>query len=280
MDFLSRAGLAGGPDGVAEFLQRLQAHVGQDRQDVGQGHRRAATIEFETELQRAVVGMAEGAHGDRFADGRVAGLVQAIDFLQVIDRLRGVVALPVARSESFGPAGAHGADLAVVDLGGAECAFEAIDPAAAGLDDLGVQSPRVRRRVSARGHADDIVDAHQGRVRQLRIPGRQTSAPGPGQDAADPLAHPGVVALAWHEGQDRDEPVERVLAGEDLDPGPVEQVQDAQSRRQQLVFRNLEEFVPGIVLQNVLQPLLVVTAGRLSGAVEDLGDLPADQRHL
>ena len=69
---------------------------------------------------------AEGAHGDWFADGRVARFVQAIDFLQVIDRLCGVVALPVARSEGFGPAGAHGADLAVVDLGGAERAFEAM----------------------------------------------------------------------------------------------------------------------------------------------------------
>jgi carbon monoxide dehydrogenase subunit G len=38
------------PDGVAELLQCFQSHVGQNRQDIGQGHRGSAVIELEAEL--------------------------------------------------------------------------------------------------------------------------------------------------------------------------------------------------------------------------------------
>ncbi|MNR53584.1 hypothetical protein D3C85_1736210 [compost metagenome] len=65
-------GVARGADDVVRFFQRLQTHVGQDRQDVGQGHGRAATIELEAELQRAFVRRAEGPYGHRLGVDAVA----------------------------------------------------------------------------------------------------------------------------------------------------------------------------------------------------------------
>ena len=47
-------------DGVAELLERLQTHIGQDGKDIGQRDRRAPAIELEPELERRVVRLAEG----------------------------------------------------------------------------------------------------------------------------------------------------------------------------------------------------------------------------
>ncbi len=65
--------VAGRADDVVRLFQRLQPHVGQDRQDVGQGDGRAATIEFEAELQRAFVRRAEGADSHRLGMDAVPG---------------------------------------------------------------------------------------------------------------------------------------------------------------------------------------------------------------
>ena len=44
-------GLSRRTQGVAPFLKRLEAHVGEDRQHIRKRHRSAAAIEFEAEIQ-------------------------------------------------------------------------------------------------------------------------------------------------------------------------------------------------------------------------------------
>ncbi|MNS90522.1 hypothetical protein D3C72_1245760 [compost metagenome] len=134
--------------------------------------------------------------------------------------------------------------------------------------------------MGARLDADDVVDARQRLVRQLRIPGRDPTAPGLGQDAADALAQAGVEAFARNEAEHRDEAVERVLTREQPDARAVVQVQDAERRLQQLVLADLEQLVARVVLEDVLQALVVVAARRLPGALQGVGHLAPDQRHL
>jgi hypothetical protein len=273
-------GVARGLQGVAPFLKRLQPHVRQDRQDVGQRHGRTPAVQFEAEVQRAVGRVAEGAHGHRFTGPDLARGVQGVDGLVVGDGLGRGVAVAIAGPEGVGPAGADRADRDLVHVGGAQGAFETVDPAATRLGDLGVQRGLIRARMIAGGHADDVVDADQRLIRQLRIPGRHPAAPRAGQDGADPFTDRGVETLTRDEGQDRDEAVERILAGEGLDPRAVVQVQDAQGDLEQLVLGDLEEFVARIVLEDVLQPLVAVRAFQLARAGQGVGHLAADQRHF
>ena len=273
-------GVAQRTDGVAIFLQRLQAHVGQDRQNVGQGHGRAATIQFEAELQAAVVRVAEGAHGDGLPLPRRAGVVQPGHELQVHRRLVGVVAVAVARAEGPRPFGADRPDRNLFHPRTAQARLEAIDPTATRLGHVGLQLDRIGDRVIAGRHADDVVNAHQGRVGQLRIPGRDTAAPGAGDDLADALAHRRVELLARDEAQHRNEAVERILAREQANARPVIQMQYAQGDGQQFVLADLEKLVARIVLQNVLQAFFVVAARRLVRAGQGVGHLAAQQRHL
>lgn len=260
---------------MVRFFQRLQTHVGQDRQDVGQRHGRAATIELEAELQRAFVSGAEGANGHRLGVDAVAhrAVVQTVELLQVGHGLGGVVAVAVGDAEALGPFGAGRTDGDFVHVGRAQCGLEAVDPATAGLGHLGLQSLGIGVQVGARLDADDVVDARQRLVRQLRIPGRDPAAPGLGQDAADALAQARVEAFARDEAEDRDETVERVAAREQADARTVIEVQDAERRIQQLVLADLEQLVARVVLEDVLQALVVVAAGVLPARSSALATL-------
>ncbi|MNI04398.1 hypothetical protein D3C73_573200 [compost metagenome] len=274
--------LADHADHVIGFLQRLQPHVGQDRQDVRQRHGRAAAVQLEAELQIGLVGRTEGAHRHRLGMDAVRRrtVVQAVELLEIGHRLGGVIAVAEGHAEALGPAGAGRADGGLVHPGLTQGAFKAVDPAAAGLGHLGLQGLEVGDRMLARRHADDVVDAGQRLVGQLRVPGRDPAAPGLGQDGADALAQAGVETLARDEAQHRDEAVERVAAREQADARAVIQVQDAQRRIEQLVLADLEEFVARIVLQDGAQPLVVMAARGLVGAGQGVGHLAPDQRHL
>ena len=163
--------LARRTQGVAPFLERLETHVGEDRQHVRQRHRRPPPIQFEAEIQRAFALDAEGAHRHRIATVVQAAVVQRIDRLEVAHGLGGVIAVTITGPEGLGPTGTERPNGHVVDIGVAQGALEPVDPAAPGLGDLDVQRRLIRARMIARRHADDVVDADQGLVRQLRVPG-------------------------------------------------------------------------------------------------------------
>ena len=129
------------------------------------------------------------------------------------------------------------------------------------------------------GEPDDVVDARQRAVAEARIVGRQPPPIRLGKDLPGPAAKVGIISVAGDEQQDGGEPVKGVGAREQLHARPVQKVQDAHGLSQQLVFADLEQLVARMVLDDVLEALLVVTAGRRAGAGHDPGHLLADQRH-
>ena len=210
-----------GAHGVTELLKRLEAHVRQDRQDIGERGRVASPVELEAELE---VGVLRGAEG---ANDHVSG-AEPVHFAEIDQGLAGVVAVAIAGREGFGPVAGQGADAGVGQTQVAGGLFEAIGPAARGLDDPAFQLRLVRLEMLARRDADDVVDADQGRVCQLGIPGRHAAAPGLRQNLADPLANACVEPLARDEDHDRHEAVERIAAREQTHARAIVQVQDAQ----------------------------------------------------
>ena len=269
------------PDGVATFRgdgepglgQRLQAHVLQDRQHVGERRRDDPAIQLEAEVQRPVRVGAIGAHAHLLVAG------EAVDDRHVLQRLGGAEAVAIAGGEGVAVAGDHVADGAGLAAAGAHLGVEPVFPGASRFGDLGFEPAQIGKPVLARREPDDEVDAGQRAVAEAGVVGRQASAVGLGENVPGLLAQVGIVAITRHEQQHRGEPVERVLALEQLHPRPIGQVQDAQRDLQQLVLADLEELVARVVLDDVLEALLVVAARRGAGAGENPGHLLADQRH-
>ena len=259
---------------IAVLDHGLEAHVLQDRQHVGQGGRAARVVELEAELGLGVGGAAEGADAHRLA------LLQALQHGDVGQGLGGVVAFAIAGGEGLAVAGDHVGHLGGGAAGRAHGGGEAVFPGPGGGGDLGLDRLQARLQVLAGLDADDEVDPRQGAVGECGVIGRDPAAVGLGQDLAGALAQVGIVAVARHEHQHRDEAVERVAPLEQPYARPVVEVQYAQGRGQQVVFRSLEQLVARIGLQDVAQALFVVAAGGLAGALQHAGHLGADQRHL
>ena len=264
--------LAGRRHLEALFDQRLQAHVLQDRQHIGQRGSGARAIELEAERHRAVARAAEGADADGLALGQV------VDDRDVGQGLIGVVLVAIAGREGAGVASQQVRDAA----GGtfADDRFEAVVPGAGSFGDGGLDGGHVRLGVIARRHAQDVVDTGQRRVREAGIVCRHPAPERVGQDLAGPGADARVIAVARHEHQHRDEAVERVAAGEDLHARPVVEVQHAQRGAQQLGLVALEQLVARPGLEDVAQALAVVAVRILAGRTQHMGDLAADQRHF
>ena len=266
-------GLARPADGEARLGHRLQAHVVEDRQHVGQRRRQGAAIELEAELDRVVGGRAIGAHG------HFPVLGHGVDHGQARQGLFRREAVAVAGGERLAVAAQGFGHLGRRPAGRAHGVLEAIFPGAGRLGDGDLQRLQVRRGVVARGEADDVVDARQRRVGEAGIGGRDPAAIGAGQDPPGPRRQIRVIVVARQEQQDRGEALEGVLALEDAHPRPVVEVEDAQRLVEQLALAHLEQLVARIVLDDVPQALFVVAARRGFGAVQDVGDLFADQRH-
>ncbi len=263
----------GAADGEARLDQRLQAHVVEDRQDVGERGRPARPIELEAELQLAVGGRTVGA------DGHGLPSRHALDHRQVLQRLGRIEPVAVAGREGVAVAGEGGDDLLRLAAGGADGGVEPVLPGARRFGDRGFQDLQVRLVVHARREADDVVHAGQGRVGEARIGGRDAAAVGLRQDLAGPRRQVGIVLVARQEQEQRGEAVEGVAPLEETHARAVVEVQDAQRLGEKVVLAHLEELVARVVLDDVLQAFLVVAAGRHGCAAQHIGHLLADQGH-
>ena len=98
------------------------------------------------------------------------------------------------------------------------------------------------------------------------------------EDRGEALAQLGVVALARHIDEGRDEPPEGIAAHEQRDALALLQAQDAQRDVEQLVLGDLEQLVARKGLEDVHQRLAVMARGLEAGAREGALDLAAQQR--
>ena len=273
-EFVDPDRLVGVPpaDGKALLDNGLQAHVLEDGQDLRKGHGLTGVIDLEAEGRGRII--VEPVAADPQG---CLGRVQRIHLGGIAQGFGGVVLGLVAGREGAGIAGqqlCHPAGFHPAAAGGLG---EAVGPGAGDLVDRLLQGPQVRLRMATGGDAEHIVDPGKRLGPEIGVIGRDPSAPGLGQQLADLLAHLGIVPVPGDEDDGGDEPVEGIPADEDPRAGPVEQVQDAHGGVVEIVLLRLEEFVPGIALDDVAQSLLVVGAGVLPGAGEHMADLAADQ---
>ena len=266
-------GRARAADGEAVLLQRLQPHVVEDGQHVGQRHGVALAVELEAELARVAAGVAIGPHGHR------AGRRQRLQRGHVAQGLLRVVQVAVAGGEGVRPIPgqlvAH-----VLAAGRAQGRLEAIAPGAHRLGDLALQGVGVGRGMVARRDAQHEVHPRQGVVAEARVGGGDAAAPRPRQYGSHPLAHLGVVPVARGVELHRHEAVERVDAGEQPHPRPVVEVQHADGRVVQLPRLDLEQLIARECFEDVPQAFERVLAGRFAHPRQHVGDLAADQRYL
>ena len=126
---------------------------------------------------------------------------------------------------------------------------------------------------------DDELHARQVRHREIGKEGRDAAVVELRQRRADPLAKVGGVAVARHEDQNRDEAVEAVAARERADARALLELQDRHGRIVEDVGLRLEKLGARIVLQNVEKRLAGMALRIEAGALQDVGDLYADERN-
>ena len=100
------------------------------------------------------------------------------------------------------------------------------------------------------------------------------------QDLLDRLPDLGVEAVARHEDQAREEPSEAVPAEEEADARALAEVEDAHGDLEQVVFRDLEELVARVVLEDLDERLVVVASYWQARPFPHPADLAAQQRDL
>ena len=267
-------GCAGRRDPEPGLGDRLQAHVVQNRQNVGQMSRLAPPIELHPEHQQAV--------GSRAIGPGAEGLIGArgLDDRNVFQRLSGLGTVAVTGREGLAIARDGGGHLLRCPPARPDGGIEAIFPRTGGFGDLRLDLAQVRRQMLARREADDVVNPCQRAVVEARVIGGQPSTIGRHQQLARTPAKVGIVAVARHVQEDRSKPVERIGSFEQLYAGSILQVQDAHGLVQKFVLRDLEELISRMVLDDVAQSLFVVAAGRGAGPGHDPGDFFPDKGHL
>ncbi|MDZ7712920.1 MAG: hypothetical protein U5L06_07305 [Rhodovibrio sp.] len=124
------------------------------------------------------------------------------------------------------------------------------------------------------------MGARQHGLGQVGVERRDLAVEGLRQDALEAQPQVGVVPVAGHEHQAGDEPLERVLAGEQRDPLALLQVQDAHRDAVEVVLADLEQLVARVVLQDVQQRLAVVAVRAEAALLQHPVDLAAQQRDL
>ena len=124
------------------------------------------------------------------------------------------------------------------------------------------------------------MDARQHGVAEQHVEVGARAGEGLHQDALELHPQVGRVGLARHEHQAGDEAVERVAPDEQAQPLPLAQRQDAERGVVQLVVGDLEQVVARVGLEDVVERLGQVAAGRQAGALGDRLDLAAQQRRL
>ena len=254
--------------------QRLQAHVVEDRQHVGQRRRVLPAVELEPDGRGRIAVPAARPHGDRMVGSH------ALHDADVDDRLFGAVYVAVARREAGRIAGHQRRGLQLGARFGAQRRLELRLPAARDLGDRRLEPLFIGLEMRAGLDADDVVDAGQRVVGEARVVGRDPAAERLRQHARRAGDEPRLVGVPRQIEQDGDEAVERVASGEQLDPRSVVQVQDGQRDRQQVLFADLEQLVAREVLQDVVQPPVAVAAVALAGSGQHILDLAPQERNV
>ena len=126
----------------------------------------------------------------------------------------------------------------------------------------------------------DVVDANEHRLRDVRTPVHPSRAEGIRQDRADSLAVLGVEAVAGNEHETGEETVVGVAPDEQLQPLTLAEAEDPHRSLEQLVGRDLEQRVARIGVDDPGQRLRVMAVGRERSAGEHALDLLADERNL
>ena len=109
------------------------------------------------------------------------------------------------------------------------------------------------------------MDARQAAFREGRIVGREAAVEDGLEIGADLLAHDGIVAVARHEDDDRDETVELVDARQRPDARPLDQAEDRFGMLAQGRHGDLEQFVARIGFEHVGQRLAGMVVGIEAG---------------
>ena len=130
------------------------------------------------------------------------------------------------------------------------------------------------------GYVHHIVHARQALLAQFHLVTRDAALQFLRQHLAGGFAQAAGVEITRHINERGDKATERIGAGEQLRPRPVEQREQPQRHRLQLIGARLEQFHAREAFQHMHQRLATVAAFAKAQRVDDLAHLAAQQRHL
>ena len=150
------------------FLDHIQAEIFQHRHDARQGNRASDAIDFQTQIGLVVIGLAIDTHSD------FAGAFQRFQLEDIGERLFRIVefAIPGLEGVLIGPhPHPDGFRRIATNMG-----FQIVFPGAGETADLALELAGIRLRMIKRVEPDDVVNARQRAVAELRVKSRQPAA--------------------------------------------------------------------------------------------------------
>ena len=258
------------PDLPRDLVQGLEAQVLEDGQAARERHARPGAVN--AKAQGARVGL------DRAIERHRVGLAraEAVQHGDVPHRHARVHRLAVGDGKRIGP---ERGDRLVLAGRGREGLAQVVLPAAGGERDLRLDGACVGPRLVLRRGAHQHVDAGEHRVRELQVVLGARALQVLQEHRLDLEAHVGVVALARQVDEAGPEAPVHVAAQEDARAAPVAQSQDAQRDLEEGFLVHLEELVARVRLQHRHEVLVAVRGRGKAGALDDAGDLAAQQGH-
>ena len=130
------------------------------------------------------------------------------------------------------------------------------------------------------GYVHHIVHARQALLAQFHLVTRDAALQFLRQHLSGGFAQAAGVEITRHINERGDKATERIGAGEQLRPRPVEQGEQPQRHRLQLIGAGLEQFHARKAFQHMHQRLGAVATLAKAQRVDDLAHLTAQQRHL
>ena len=255
---------------IGKLVDDAQPHVLERGQHVGQRELFAATVDLEAgaalgrvvEMEREAVAAARG-----------------FDASDVVHRGIGREPLAVGQREGgpiAAPQGRRG--VAVVRRG--ERRSEIVVPAAQRRSQPRLDLFRAKGRHRPRHGPHDHVQARERVVAELREIRLAGAVERRFESLRHQFAQTRSVALARHEDEARDRPLEGVAPREQAHPRARVQVENAEARFEKRVFVVLEQLAARQRLEHVQEGTVVVALGGKTGTLANGGDLAPQQRHL
>ena len=259
------------PHAVGTLVDDAEAEIFEQRHTVAERDRLAQAIERDAEPARlaTVVGIEVDADGLRVR--------QRLDAGDVLQR-------PL-RPESLAVAGREGVPVLgderhrLPGMGHADDLRQAILPALHDQSDALLERGAIRARCRSLVTADDEVNANQRPIQEVRRERRQPALVGLGEERRDTLADLGREAVARHEDERGDEPVELVDTREHAHARAQVEVENLDRPLGEQLDRNLKQLVARIGLDDVEERLAVVTIGRKPRGRDDAHGLLPQERN-